>query len=209
MLSKVGVSISCSLRINNFSLGKSLHSFPTKESKLLAVGKWVQFLSSQWKSGFKKLFSNCFLFRVFSFFRPFVTTGQSNTSSKPGTLCYGATDTNTLVPANAILNAKELYSSMMCFQVWKKLIFVKEHDRGLETVVIWDLKICCITKILTFQSLGCFGEWPGMFLVLCFGINYPLFGGLSFISKATSSSVIFSSNLPTFLRPQDTLCAPD
>lgn len=180
-----------------------------KASKLLTVGKWVKFLSSRWKCGFKELFSKCSLFWVFSFFRPFVTAGQSNTSSKPGTLCYRATDTNTLVPANAILNAKELYSSGICFQVWKKLIFVKEHDRDLETVVIWDLKIGCTTRILTFQSLGCFGAWPSTCLVFCFGINYPLFGGLSFISKATSSSIIFSSNLPTFLRPQDTLCAPD
>lgn len=180
-----------------------------KASKFLAMGKRVKFLSSQWKSVFKELVSKWFLFWVFSFFRPFVTTGQSNTSSKPGTLCYGATDTNTLVPANAILNAKELYSSGVCFQVWKKAIFVKKHARGLETVVIWDLKICCTTRILTFQSLGCFGEWPSTCLVFCFGINYPLFSGLSFISKATSSSIIFSSDLPTFLRPQDTLCAPD
>lgn len=177
----MGVRIFYSLR-SNFSHGKSLHSFPMKASKLLAVGKWVQFLSSRWKSGLKELFSECFLFWVFSFFRPFDTTGQSNTSSKPGTLCYGATDTNTLVPANAILNAKELYSSVICFQVWKKLIFVKEHARGLETVVVWDLKICCTTKTLTFKSLGCFGKWPGTCLVLCFGsTTLCLVGFFSFL----------------------------
>lgn len=154
----------------------SLHSFLMKASKLLAVGKLVHLFWSRWKSGFKELFSKCFLFWIFSLFRPLVTIGQSNTFSKPGTLCYGVTDTNILVPANAILNAKERYSFVLCFQVWKELIFSKEHARGLETVIIWDLKICCITKILTLQSLGCFGGWPGARLVLGFGIDYPLFG---------------------------------
>lgn len=148
MTCKVGVSIFSSLR-SNFSHGESLHYFLMKASMLLAVGKLVQFLSSQWKSGFKELFSKCFLFWTFSLFRPLVTIGQSNTFSKPGTLCYRVTDTNILVPANLILNAKELYSFVICFQVWKELVFIKEHARGLEIVITWDLKICCTTKILT------------------------------------------------------------
>lgn len=166
----------------------------------------MQLLSSWCKSGFKELFSKCFSFWLFSLFRPLVTIGQSNTSSKPGTLCYGLADTNILVPANAILKAKELYSSVIRFQVWKEFISIKKHARGLETVIIWALKICCTTKILTFQSLGHFGGWPGGGLVLDFAIDYPLFGlfscwGFFSISKATSSSIFFSSNLPAFLRP--------
>lgn len=144
-----------------------------KVRKLLSVGKLMQFFSHQWKSGCKELCSKCFLFWIFSLFRSLVTIGQSNTSRNLGTLCYGDTDTNILVPANAILNAEQLHSFVICFQVWKELIFIKEHARGLESVIIWDLKICCTANILTFQSMGHFGGWPGGRLVLGFAINCP------------------------------------